>query len=174
MKDQIENALAFCNPVKAQVFDKDGNLKFETECFNGIVDEGIHNLLEVTFDGVVNAPETAWYIGLMAASPTLDPGDTAAQIGGSNGWTEFTAYSAPVTRPDWTAVVGVPATRAITNATTLDFTISGGSSTVSGIFVVSSNVISGTSGVLFATAEFASAATVTGGDTLKVTYTVSG
>lgn len=173
MKDVIENALAFRNPVKAQVFGKDGNLKFETEGFNGIVTEGLHRLLNSSFDGAT-AAIAAWYIGLMAASPVLDPGDTAAEIGGSNGWTEFVAYSSPAARGDWTTVVDAAATRAISNATTVDYTISGGSSTVSGIFIASASAKSATTGLIWATAQFASPATVTGGDTLKVTYTVSG
>jgi len=168
MKNELKNAIEFRNPVKIQIFDKDGNLKHETSALNGVVDEGIEHMLDRTFNSATDEPD--WYIGLLAASPTLAPGDTLA----SNSWTEFTAYSSPATRQTWSS--GAAGTRAVTNSTTADFTISGGASTVAGIFVCTESTISGpgTSEILWATAEFASPASVTGGDTLKVTYTVSG
>jgi len=171
MKNELKNAIEFRNPVKIQVFDKDGNLKHETSALNGVVDTGIEHMLDRTFNSATDEP--TWYIGLMNASPTLDPSDTILAAGHS-GWTEFTAYSSPATRQTWSN--GAASSRAVTNATTADFTISGGASTVSGIFVCTESTISGpgTGEILWATAEFASAASVTGGDTLKVTYTVSG
>jgi hypothetical protein len=86
------------------------------------------------------------------------------------GWTETTAY-AEATRPEWTA--GTPAARSITNASTVDFSINA-TITIHGIFITSDNTKSGTSGTLWSTAAFASNVTANNGDTLKVTYTLSG
>ena len=166
MKPELNDALRFVNPVHAEIFDKDGNFKSAHDCVNGIVDGGIAYMLDRAFNSA--SDEANWYIGLLAASPTLAAADTMA----SNSWTEFSAYSSPAARPAWGN--GAAATRAVTNAATLDFTISGGSSTVAGIFMATVATISSTSGTLWATAEFSSPATVTGGDVLKVTYTVSG
>ena len=169
MKTELKNAIEFRNPIFVEVFDKNGKLKSVHECVNGVVDEGIEHMLDRTFNSATDEP--TWYIGLMSASPTLAAGDTLTS---HLGWTEFTAYSAPATRQTWSS--GAAGTRAVTNSTTADFTISGGASTVAGIFVCTESTISGpgTSEILWATAEFASPASVTGGDTLKVTYTVSG
>lgn len=137
---------------------------------NGIVDEGMDKLLDVHFHGV--AAIGTWYLGLIdnAGFSALAAGDTAAQINGTNGWDEMSEYD-EATRPVWTE--GAASGRSITNAATVDFTINA-TKTVKGIFVVSTNTIDGTTGVLWATAAFGSTVAVADNDVLKVTYTVSG
>lgn len=162
----LSERIAFKNPVKVQCFDKDGNLKWEEEVFNGIVDEGLHYLLDAGFNG--GTQDTTHYLGLIdnTGSPTFSNSDTLA----SNSWTENTAYDES-TRPAWNP--DNAASRAVVNSTTVDFTMNA-SATINGIFVASNNVKGGTTGTLWATASFSSTASVVSSDVLKVTYTVSG
>ena len=110
-------------------------------------------------------------------------GDTYAQIGGTNGWTEFTDYTdaansnSASTRPEWTE--GAASGQAVTNGTPVVFDITG-SGTVKGLFLVGGianaqnkgNHEAG--GVLWATALFTTGdVVVNADDQLKVTYTVS-
>jgi len=163
----------FCVKGKFQVkhLDKDGNLKNEFDVPNGITDEGLNHILDVTFDGIVTAIAN-WYIGLIdnAGFTALAAGDTAAQIGGSNGWAENTDYGA-ATRVEWAP--DAASARSIANSTTADFAINA-TVTLNGIFIASASAKSATSGTLWSTASFASTVAAVNGDTLKITYTVSG
>ena len=143
---------------------RDGKKIGEYEFLNGIVDQGLNKILDVMFGSVTQI--TTWYIGLIDNSgfSALANADTLASHAG---WNEFTNYSG--NRKSWG--VGAAAARSITNGTTADFAITG-TGTLKGIFV--SNAASGTSGTLWSTAAFGSTVSVTNGDTLKVTYTVSG
>jgi hypothetical protein len=134
---------------------------------NGIVDVGLNKILDDMFNA--GSQSSLWYIGLVDNSgwTAFAAGDT---MGSHTGWTESTVYTAG-TRPQWT--VGAAASRQVTNASTVDFAING-TATLKGIFVVDDNTKSGTSGTLWATAAFSSTIGVSSGDTLKVTYTVSG
>lgn len=166
MKD-LKNRIDFKNPIKVQCFDKDGNLKWEEEVFNGIVDEGIHYLLDAGFNG--GSQDTTHYVGLVDNSgfTAFDNGDTMAS---HSGWSENTDYD-EATRVAWNP--DAAASRAVTNSTTVDFTMNA-TATIKGIFVSSNSTKSGTTGTLWATAAFSSTASVVSSDVLKVTYTVSG
>lgn len=134
---------------------------------NGIVDVGLNHLLDVTFD---NAAQTAtWFMGLVDNSGFTAFAD-ADTMASHTGWNVFTTYSESV-RPTWNP--DAASARSISNGTSVDFSING-SGTVKGIFVTSNNVKSGTTGILWATAAFASTVAVTNGDILKITYTISG
>lgn len=147
--------------------DKDGRLKGLFDIDNGIVDVGINHLLDVGFDGGTQI--TTWYTGLVDNSgfTAFSNSDTMAS---HTGWSESTAYS-EANRPEWTA--GTPSSRSITNASTVDFSINA-TVTIKGIFITSDNTKSGTTGTLWSTAAFASNVSAQNGDTLKVTYTLSG
>lgn len=134
---------------------------------NGITDVGLNNLLDVAFHSATQI--TAWYIGIIdnASFSALAAGDTMASHAG---WIESTAYSEPV-RQTWGA--GSPSARSITNASPAVFSING-TATLKGIFVTSVSTKSGTTGTLWSTAAFASNIAVASGDSLRVTYTVSG
>ncbi len=144
-----------------------GELLGEYEIPNGIVDVGLNHILETEFNG--GTPITAWYIGLIdnASFSALAAGDTMASHAG---WIENNDYTES-TRPEWTA--GTAATRSITNAVTVDFTINA-TKTIKGIFITSVSTKGGSTGVLWSTAAFGSTVGVGSGDTLKVTYTLSG
>lgn len=152
---------------KVKHFDKNGKLIDVYEFPNGIVDAGLNSLLDVVFDGETQI--NPWYVGLIdnAGFSSLSNSDT---MGSHAGWSEFTDY-AEASRPEWD--VGAAAGRSITNGTAIDFSINA-SGTVRGIFVTGTNTKGGSTGTLWSTALFASNIAVSNGDTLKVTYTVSG
>jgi len=155
-------------------FDKAGDLLGRYDVNNGITDEGLNKLLDVMFHA--DTAVGTWYIGLInnTSFSALAAGDTAAQTHSdgslTNGWREFNSYD-EATRGTWTE--GAAAARSVTNAATVDFTISA-SGTVKGIFVVSTNTKSGTTGVLWSTAAFGSNVVVNDNDVLKITYTLAG
>ena len=147
--------------------DKDGNLKGIYDIPNGIVDEGLNHILDTQF--AAGTPVTAWFIGIVDNSG-FSAFAAADVMSSHTGWNEFTTYS-EATRVAWAE--DAAAARSITNTTSADFSITG-SGTLKGIFLVSNNTKSGTTGVLWATAAFASNVAVVNGDSLKITYTVSG
>jgi len=148
-------------------FDKNGVLKGSYEVPNGIVDVGLNMILDTMFNA--GAQSANWYIGLVdnAGWTAFANADTMAAHAG---WAENTDYS-EVNRPEWTA--GAASARSVTNAATADFSIDA-TAVLKGIFVVNNNTIGGTAGTLWSTAAFASTVSVINGDTVKITYTVSG
>lgn len=154
------------NPIQVEHI-RNGEVIAVYDTQNGIVDVGINSLLDVGFGAATQI--TTWYMGLVDNSgfTAFADGDTMSS---HTGWNEFTTYS-EATRPQWSPAAA--SARSISNTTSVDFSING-SGTVKGIFVTSDNVKSGTTGTLWATAAFASNVTVTSGDVLKVTYTISG
>jgi len=145
----------------------DGVLKGVYEVPNGIVDVGLNHILETQFHS--GSQVTTWYIGLIdnASFSALANADTMASHAG---WIESADYS-EATRPAWTP--GTASSRQITNASTVDFSINA-TKTIKGIFITTNNTKSGTTGTLWSTAAFGSTVGVANGDSLKVTYTLSG
>jgi hypothetical protein len=157
---------------KIQCHDKDGNLKWEAETPNLVVNVGLQDMNAKYFTG--SAYTAAWYIGLYGAGASNTPaaGDTMSSHAG---WTEVVAYS-QATRPACT--FGVPTTAnpsvATNSASPATFTING-TTTVGGAFLTSSNTKSGTTGTLYSAADFSAPGdrSVVLNDTLSVTYTLS-
>jgi len=148
--------------------DCDGELKGIYEFPNGIVDEGIEHLLDVGFHG--SSATATWYVGLVNNSGFSAFAD-ADTLSSHAGWSEFTSYT-EANRVEWQE--DAAASRAISNSTTVDFSINA-SGNLKGIFVSSNNVKStGNTGVLWSTAAFSSVVATANGDTLKITYTISG
>ena len=146
----------------------DGELKGIYEFPNGIVDEGLDSILDVQFHAASQI--STWYIGLVDNSgwTTWADADTLASHAG---WTENTNYT-EANRVEWDE--DAASSRSISNSTTADFSVNA-SGNMKGIFVSSNNVKStGNTGTLWSTAAFSSVVAVTNGDSLKVTYTVSG
>jgi len=137
------------------------------EFFNAVTNEGLNNMLGVTFHG--DTQQTSWYMLLISATSysALAAGDTMAS---HSGWLEATAYSES-TRQQWTC--GSPALKSITNGTAVTFTISVDGTVIKGIGVTSDNTKSGTTGKLWSTGLFSSDQTLLNGDQLKITYTVN-
>jgi hypothetical protein len=160
--------LPLCGKFHIEHYNKAGELLGRYEVPNGIVDVGLNHILETEFNG--GTPITSWYIGLVdnAGFSAFANADT---MGSHAGWVETHTTYSQATRPEWTA--GTATGRSITNAVTVDFSMTA-TITVKGIFITSSNTKGGATGTLWSTAAFASNVTANNGDTLKVTYTVSG
>ena len=157
---------------KIQCHDAQGNLKWEDEAPNLVVNVGLQDMNAKYFTG--SAYTAAWYIGLYGSGATNSPaaGDTMSSHAG---WTEVTAYS-QATRPACT--FGTPTTAnpsvATNSASPATYTINA-TTTVGGAFLTSVSTKSGTTGTLYSAADFSSPGdrAVVSGDTLSVTYTLS-
>lgn len=155
-----------------QCFDAQGNLKWEAESKNLVVNVGLQDMNAKYFTG--SAYTAAWYLGLYGAAASNNPAasDTMSYHAG---WTENTGYS-NATRPVCT--FGAPTTAnpsvATNSASAASFTINA-ISTVGGAFLTSNSTKGGTTGTLFSAADFSAPGdrAVTNGDVLNVVYTLS-
>ena len=155
-----------------QCFDKDGNLKWEEQNHNLVVNVGLKDMNDKYFTG--SGYTAAWYIGLYGAAASNNPAasDTMASHAG---WTEVTAYS-QATRPAATFAAASTADPSVITNTASPATFSiNGTTTVGGAFLTSDNTKGGTTGILFSASDFQSPGdrSVVSGDTLTVTYTFS-
>ena len=160
----------FHNPIKAEVVNSKGEVIQVSFSHNDIVDQGMNALLDIFFR---NQTQIAiWYMGLIDGSgtQTLSNSDVA---GTHAGWTENTSFTGGPSRKDWTAALAAAAARSISNSTTLDFAFTT-TQTIHGIMVINHVTADTGSETLWSTAPFSTEVTVNDGDTLKVTYTVSG
>jgi len=152
--------------------DKDGNLKWQADSKNLVVNAGLAYMAGTALTSV--AQITAWYIGLYgaAASNTPAAGDTMSSHAG---WTEVVPYS-NATRVAATFATATTANPSVVtnSASPASFTINA-TSTVGGAFLTSGSAKSGTTGTLFSAADFGSPGdrSVVSGDSLSVTYTFS-
>jgi hypothetical protein len=157
---------------KIQCHDAQGNLKWEADAPNLVVNGGLQDMNAKYFTG--SAYTAAWYLGLYGAGASNTPaaGDTMSSHAG---WTEVTDYS-QATRPACT--FGTPTTAnpsvATNSASPATFSING-TTVVGGAFLTSDNTKSGTTGTLYSAADFSAPGdrSVVSGDTLSVTYTLS-
>lgn len=166
------------NKVKAggvfhvKCHDANGDLKWEVEKHNLVVNVGLQDMNTQYFTGV--GYTAAWYIGLYGPATSNNPAATDTMASHA-GWTEITAYS-QATRPACT--FGVPTTAdpsvATNTAAPATYNING-SVTIGGAFLTSSNTKGGATGVLFSASDFQAPGDriVVSGDTLTVTYTFS-
>jgi hypothetical protein len=157
---------------RVECHDAQGQVKWSVEKHNLVVNVGLQDMVSKYFTD--SAYTAAWYVGIYGAGASNNPaaGDTMASHAG---WAEVVAYSQS-TRP--AAVFGTATTAnpsVITNsAAPAAFSING-TTVVGGAFLTSNSTKSGTAGVLFSAADFASPGdrSVVSGDTLSVTYTYS-
>jgi hypothetical protein len=158
------------NVYRVECHGADGKLKWVEERVNLVTTEGKNDVLTKYFKG--SSYTAGWYVGLInnAGFSALAAGDTAAQIGGSNGWTEATTYSESVRQ---TLTLGSASAGSIDNsASKATFSING-TVTIYGIFVVSTSTKSGTTGVLYGEVAFGSTRALSSEDTLTVTVTLT-
>ena len=157
---------------KMQCLDKDGKLRWEAEESNLVVNVGLAYMAGSALTSVTAI--TTWYIGLYGAGASNTPaaGDTMSSHAG---WTENVGYS-NATRVAVTFVTATTANPSVAtnSASPASFNING-TSTVGGAFLTSGSAKSGTAGTLFSASDFTSPGdrSVTSGDTLNVTYTMS-
>jgi hypothetical protein len=155
-----------------QCFDKDGQLKWQAQEHNLVVNVGLKDMNEKYFTG--SGYTAAWYLGLYGAAASNNPaaGDTMAS---HIGWTEITAYS-ETTRPQCnfgTSTTADPSV--ISNSASVAVFSINGTATVGGAFLTNSNTKGGTTGILFSAGDFQAPGdrAVVSGDTLNVTYQFS-
>lgn len=152
-------------------YDKDGNLKWEENNHNRVMNAGIQYMAGTALAGSTQI--TSWYVGLVTGPGSgiaYNSTDTMA----SHTWVEFTSYS-QATRPSATFSAATASNPSIvTNAVSVaTFTVTAGG-IVAGAFLTSSNTKSGTTGTLFSASNFTSGnRTVAPNDTVYVTYTFS-
>ena len=153
-----------------ECLDKDGNLKWEADMTNLVVNTGLQDMNNKYFKG--STYTAAFYLGLVTGPASATTYAAADTLASHAGWTEFTNYSGsrkavtfgtPTTAaPSVIDSTGSPSSFAIT-----------GTAVVAGAFICT--VASGTSGILFSEADFDSPGdrSVVNGDTLNVSYTFS-
>jgi hypothetical protein len=152
--------------------DKDGNLKWEAQSKNLVVNVGLQYMAGSALTSVTQI--TTWYLGLYGAGASNTPaaGDTMSSHAG---WTEVVAYS-NATRVAATFVTATATNPSVVtnSASPATFNING-TTTVGGAFLTSGSAKSGTTGTLFSAADFGSPGdrSVVSSDTLSVTYTFS-
>lgn len=154
-----------------QCFDSAGNLKWEDQMHNLVVNVGLQNMNTQYFKG--SSYTAAFYLGLVTgpgSGTTYAAGDTLASHAG---WTEFTNYSGSRKAVTFGTATTADPSVIDNSASPAQFVISGAGGTVAGAFLCT--VSSGTSGTLFSEADFQSPGdrVVVSGDTLNVTYTFS-
>ena len=143
---------------------RDGVVIDEWEDHNLVVDQGLNHILNTEFMG--SAAISAWYLGLFEGNYTPVAGLTAAGLVAAA--TESIAYN-EATRQ---LFVGVTSTaKSMTNtAARATFTFNA-AKTLYGAFLISDSTKSGTAGVLFSAARFATAKVVAATDQLLLAYT---
>lgn len=157
----------------AECYDAAGNLKWSDKIENLTTNVGRQDLLSKYF--ISNAGPGAIVMGLKGTG-TAAYTDTQSshagwlEVGGANAPT----YSGTRKTPSFSAVTSAnPAVLATSAAVVFSMT---GSGTVAGAFINigGSSTIDNTTGILFSAGDFtAGSKTVTSGDTINVTYTLS-
>ena len=165
-----ENALAV-GRYKVECRDKDGNLKWDFEDDNLVVNAGLQYMAGVALTGTSQI--TTWYLGLIEGpGVTTNAGDTMSSHAG---WTEFTGYSNAnrITASLAAATLADPSV--VTNSSSVASFNINATGTVGGAFLTSENTKGGTTGTLFSEKAFSSPGdrSVVSGDILSVSYTFS-
>jgi hypothetical protein len=162
--------MAFYNPFVAKVVNGDGEVVQTVYGHNDIVDQGMNDLLDAYFRLGITGP--VWYMGLIdgVSTQTLSNSDVA---GTHAGWDFNGNFTGGPDRPSWTGSLAAAASRSISNSTTIDFAFTT-TQTIHGIAIIDHATSDTASEILWSTAPFSTEVTVNNGDTLKITYTVSG
>ncbi len=147
--------------------DKNGKVKWKEHLKNGVVTQGLNNLLDVMFGAA--AQTDPWLISLIdaAAFSALAPADTMASHAG---WGENTDYDEG-TRPAWVEAAAAGGVKASSSVAV--FTMNA-SVTIKGAFLTSVNTKGGATGILFCTALFDEGdRVVVATDVIEVTYSLT-
>jgi hypothetical protein len=152
-------------------------LAWTADIVNTVPDLGANDLLNKYLAG--SSYTAAIYIGLVTNTgfTSFQTSDTAAKISTTanppttNSWAESNVYSNG-TRPAFSPAAA--SGRAVTNSSSPAAFNINNSDTLYGCFLVTSNVIGGTSGILFGEGAFTQGTrTTVSGDTISVTVSVS-
>ncbi len=153
-------------------YDKDGNLKWETQAKHLVTKQGLQDMNTQYFKGATYT--AAWYVGLVdsAGFSTYDSNDTMAS---HTGWAEATGYSG-ANRGTATFGSATLADPSVINnlASQASFSITG-TATIRGAFLTNTQDKTVNTGILFSEADFQApgARTVSSGDVLNVRYDFS-
>ena len=162
--------------------DADGNIKWEEKFPNLVVAAGKQLMLDTLLRTSGTYTTVGPFLGLTNASLTPAATDTMTTLVG--GGKEFTAYTVGGSAVRGTAVFGAstssgatPSNVTTSLATAITYTITGAGGTVYGCFLVTGtgavSTQSNTSGTLYSEGNFATARSVTVGDTIAVTYSTT-
>ena len=158
----MDDKLMFSGKYKFVARDKEGNIKWEDETKNLVVDAGLNYILDVSFAGSTQVDP--WYVGLTDSTPTVAAGDTMASHAG---WTEITAYSETVRQ----TYVDVRTSQTVSNTASKATYSINATTTVGGAFLSSDSTKSGTAGTLLSAAALSGGdRSLLSGDTLEITY----
>lgn len=155
----IESLSPAAISYKIECFDKNGNLKWAEDIHNIVPTAGKNNILDIYFKGA--AYTAAWFLGLKG-NGTAVAADTLAS---HPSWSETNPYSGNRPAITW----GVSSAGA--NVASMVSIAINATATVAGAFLASVNT--GTSGILYSVADFASPRSVASGDTMNITPSVS-
>lgn len=152
-----------------EVVDRASGLVVARKSIKNLVpDAAINSIFNTNFNA---ATQTAlWYMMLIdnAGFSAISAADTMTS---HSGWVENQQYS-QATRPAWGQ--GSAASKVITNASSVTFSMNATAS-IKGAAIVSGNVKGATTGLLWSAGSFASGVqSLTSGQDLKLTYTLTG
>ena len=151
-------------------YDKDGNLKWEENFHNLVVNEGLQDLNNKYFKG--SSYTAAWYLGLVTGPGSGTVYAATDTLASHAGWTEFINYTGARKAVTFGSPTLADPSVIDNSGAPSQFVISGGGGTVAGAFLTTAS--SGTSGVLFSEGDFTGGdKIVAAGDTVNVTYTFS-
>ena len=147
---------------------RDGKVIGIHDIKNAVVNEGLDAILDIMFHA--DTQITTWYLGLIGSAVLADLLATDTMASHPN-WTEEQSYTEGV-RQEWDE--DAASGQEISNSTYVAFSINA-TTTISGIFCCSDSTKGGSSGTLWATGLFTNGdVSVQSGDTLNVTYTITG
>ena len=162
--------------------DKDGNIKWEEEFPNLVVQGGKELMLNTLLRTSGTYTTVGPFLGLTNATLTPAATDTMTTlVGGGKEFTNYTVLGSPV-RGTASFSASSSSGTTPTNVTTctaaaITYTITGGGGTVYGCFLVTgsgaSSTQSNTSGTLYSVGNFSTAKVTTAGDTVSVTYSTT-
>lgn len=175
-KNKLALGLGCKNHWKFEARDKDGNIKWIEEFDNLTTTQGLNDILTQYFTG--SAYTAAWYCRLVdnVGFSTFAATDTAAKIttstpsGGTNSWQENIGYS-NATAP--AIVFGSASGGSISNTSSAAVFNINATVVIYGGFACSSDTIGGTSGILYGEGAFSATRSLSSGDTLTVTVTMT-
>ena len=144
----------------------DGCVKWRDGFINLVVTAGLNDLLDKYLKG--SSYTASHFVGLTGTAPTFAAGDTMSSHGG---WTESTAYSDSTRR---TLTLGTVSSGSVDNSASKAVFSINGTATIGGAFVTTNSTKGGTTGTLYGGGAFSGGdKSVTSGDTLNVTVTLS-
>ncbi|GAG94986.1 unnamed protein product, partial [marine sediment metagenome] len=140
--NRLGAGLALGGQFQFECYDKLGDLKWSGITNNLVVNEGLDDILNKTFDYHTAA---SWYVGLIATNPVVKAADTLASHAS---WTDAAGYTGD--RKAYTVVT--TSGQAVTNTAAKATFVFDSVATITGAYI--STASSGTSGVLFSGATF--------------------